>query len=182
MKQRCKWAKSELEIIYHDTEWCKIKKSDKQLFELLILEGMQAGLSWNIILNKRESFRKVFDNFDYLKCAEYTDEYLISLLENKDIIRHRLKIFSVRTNAIAFISVIKEFGSFYDYIWSFNNYEQINNTNNNISNINTKSLLSDKISKDMKKRGFKFVGSTIIYSYLQAIGLINDHMNYCDFK
>lgn len=179
MKIRCDWVKDDFDKNYHDNEWCKIEKSEQKLFELLILEGMQAGLSWNIILKRREKFLENFNNFDYNICSKYTNDELEEKLQNKDIIRHRLKIYSVRTNAIAFIEIQKEYGTFYNYIWSFVNFKQINNKHEKISDIPSKTELSDTISKDMKKRGFKFVGSTIIYSYLQAIGIINDHIITC---
>lgn len=179
MIKRCSWAKTELDIDYHDNEWGMIEYSEQKLFELLILEGMQAGLSWNIILKKRENFRESFNNFDYKICANYTDDFLNSQLNNEGIIRHKLKIYAIRTNAIAFLKIQNEFGSFFNYIWSFVDNKKINNTNYSMSDIPAKNNLSDKISKDMKKRGFKFVGSTIVYSFLQAIGVINDHLIDC---
>ncbi|MBF0713891.1 DNA-3-methyladenine glycosylase I [Gemella sp. GH3] len=176
---RCSWASNNLLIEYHDNEWGRIVTSEQKLFELLMLECMQAGLSWYIILKKRENYLKTFDNFDYNLCAKYSDEFLEKQRENEGIIRNKLKIYAIRKNALAFIEVQKEFETFYNYIWSFVEYKKINNENRNSSDLVGKSSLSDKISKDMKKRGFSFVGSTVIYSYLQAIGIINDHFIDC---
>ena len=178
-KNRCPWAKAPLDIEYHDNEWGRETHDEKMLFEYLVLEGMQAGLSWSLILKKRENFKRAFDNFDYNICANYTDEYLESLREDESIIRNKLKIYSVRKNALAFIKVQKEFGSFDKYIWGFTDYEKINNKLGSYKDALSESDLSIKISKDMKKRGFNFVGSTIIYSYMQAIGMINDHEKGC---
>lgn len=171
-KNRCSWPKTDLDIDYHDTEWGNITKSDKDLFEALILETMQSGLSWNTVLSKRTALKIAFDDFDYKICAEYTDEYLEKQISNANIIRHKLKIYSVRSNAQVYIKVIEECTSFYNYIWSFSNYRQAD------SSIEKK-IISEKISKDMKKRGFKFIGQTTIYSFLQAIGMINDHDISC---
>ena len=178
-KNRCPWAKTPLDIEYHDNEWGRETHDEQMLFEYLVLEGMQAGLSWSLILKKRENFKRVFDNFDYNICANYTDEYLESLREDESIIRNKLKIYSVRKNALAFIKVQKEFGSFDKYIWGFTDYEKINNKLGSYKDALSESDLSIKISKDMKKRGFNFVGSTIIYSYMQAIGMINGHEKSC---
>ncbi|MGX7111730.1 DNA-3-methyladenine glycosylase I [Gemella cuniculi] len=178
-KVRCNWAKSDLDIIYHDTEWGRKTHDERELFEYLILEGMQAGLSWSIILKKRENFKKAFDNFDYNVCANYPDEYLEKLRTDEGIIRNRLKIYGVRKNAQAFLKIQEEFGSFNDYIWSFVNYTTINTNITNFADVPSKTELSDRISKDMKKRGFTFVGSTIIYSFMQATGMINDHVVDC---
>ena len=181
-KTRCPWAKSENDIIYHDTEWGVPSHDDGYIFEMLILEGFQAGLSWNTILQKRENFRKAFDNFDYRKMAEYDEMKLNELLKNEGIIRNRLKINSTVTNARAFMKVQKEFGSFAEYIWNFTDNKRIINKWKKLSEVPATSELSDKISKDLKKRGFKFVGSTIIYSFLQAIGIIDDHLMSCPYK
>ena len=178
-KNRCPWAKAPLDIEYHDNEWGRETHNDQMLFEYLILEGMQAGLSWSLILKKRENFKRVFDNFDYNTCANYTDEYLESLSQDASIIRNKLKINSVRKNALAFIKVQEEFGSFDKYIWSFTDYRKINNKIENYKEAPSETELSIKISKDLKKRGFSFVGSTIIYSYMQAIGMVNDHEKGC---
>ncbi len=174
-KKRCNWAKSELAIQYHDDEWCQITRlDDYYLFELLILEGMQAGLSWEIILQKRENYRLLFDEFDFNKIANYNHDKLESLYLDSRIVRHRLKINAIVNNAIQFIKVIKEFGSFINYLNQFVFNEQY------IVDISiTKNELSDIISKDLRKRGFKFVGSTIIFSYLQAIGIIVSHEGEC---
>ena len=179
---RCGWAKGEKDILYHDTEWGVPSHDDGYIFEMLILEGFQAGLSWNTILQKRENFRKAFDNFDYRKMAEYDEMKLNELLKNEGIIRNRLKINSTVTNAIAFMKVQKEFGSFAEYIWSFTDNKRIINKWKELSEVPATSELSDKISKDLKKRGFKFIGSTIIYSFLQAIGIIDDHLISCPYK
>jgi len=179
---RCGWAKGEKDILYHDTEWGVPSHDDRYIFEMLILEGFQAGLSWNTILQKRENFRKAFDNFDYRKMAEYDEMKLNELLKNEGIIRNRLKINSTVTNARAFMKIQEEFGSFAKYIWNFTDRKRIVNKWKELSEVPATSELSDKISKDLKKRGFKFVGSTIIYSFLQAIGIIDDHLMSCPYK
>lgn len=178
--KRCKWVNlnNKIYVDYHDNEWGKEEHDDRMLFELLILEGFQAGLSWECVLNKREYFREAFDNFDYIKISKYDSGKIFELLNNPNIIRNKLKINAAITNAKAFMEIQKEFGSFDKYIWSFTNYKVVKNIDDNFK---TTSELSDKISKDLKKRGMKFVGSTIIYSYLQAIGIINDHELNCDF-
>ena len=178
-KVRCSWAKGELDIAYHDTEWGRKTHDERELFEYLILEGMQAGLSWSLILKKRENFRKAFDNFDYNICANYRDDYLNSLLEDEGIIRNKLKIYGVRKNALAFLKVREEFGTFDNYIWQFTDFKTLSSNLKSYKDAPSNTELSDKISKDMKKRGFTFVGSTIIYSYMQAIGMINDHQVDC---
>ena len=172
---RCSWVNSNpLYIKYHDEEWGVASYDDRYLFEMLVLESFQAGLSWECILNKRENFRKAFDNFDYKIIAEYDDAKIIELLNDRSIIRNRLKINAAINNAKVFMNIQKEFGSFSDYIWKFTNYKQI------VHNIViTSNSLSDRISLDLKKRGMKFVGTTIIYSYLQAIGVVNDHDKNC---
>ena len=179
---RCGWAKGEKDILYHDTEWGVPSHDDAYIFEMLILEGFQAGLSWNTILQKRENFRKAFDNFDYKKIAEYDTTKLSELLKNEGIIRNKLKINSTVTNAKAFMKVQEEFGSFAKYIWNFTDNKRIINKWKELSEVPATSELSDKISKDLKKRGFKFIGSTIIYSFLQAIGIIDDHLMSCPYK
>ena len=183
-KHRCHWVNlnEEIYVNYHDKEWGKPSHDDRHLFEMLILEGAQAGLSWITILKRREEYRKAFDGFDYKKIAKYNDSKIQELLNNKGIIRNRLKILSAVKNAKAFIEIQKEFGSFNEYIWKWTDYQTINNNIISITDILTKSELSDKISKDLKKRGMSFVGSVIIYSYLQAIGIINDHENNCFCK
>jgi DNA-3-methyladenine glycosylase I len=180
MKQRCPWSTDDsLMIKYHDTEWGVPVHSDKKLFEFLILEGFQAGLSWRTILHKRENFRKAFDNFDINKIAKYDKRKVNSLLKNEGIIRNRLKIEGAITNAKAFLLIRKEFGTFNNYIWSFVNGKPINNKFKSLSELPARTELSDKISSDMKKRGFKFVGSTIIYAHMQATGMVNDHVVSC---
>ena len=179
---RCGWAKGEKDILYHDTEWGVASHDDGYIFEMLILEGFQAGLSWNTILQKRENFRKAFDNFDYRKMAEYDEMKLNELLKNEGIIRNRLKINSTVTNARAFMKIQEEFGSFAKYIWNFTDNKRIINKWKELSEVPATSKLSDKISKDLKKRGFKFIGSTIIYSFLQAVGIIDDHLINCPCK
>lgn len=174
---RCFWAnpKNPLYLAYHDEEWGEPCHDDRQLFEMLILEGFQAGLSWECVLNKREAFRKAYDNFDVQKVAEYDINKLTSLADNKNIIRNKLKINASVVNANAFTKIQEEFGAFDNYIWGFTNREIIYEP----CDLRTTSPLSDAISKDMKKRGMKFVGSTVIYSYLQAIGIINGHLEGC---
>lgn len=175
---RCFWVdeKSDIYVKYHDEEWGVPKYDDKELFELLILEGFQAGLSWICVLKKREAFRKAFDNFDVKKVANYNQEKVESLLKNEKIIRSRGKIEAAIKNAQIFIEIQKEFGSFAKYIWGFTEGKIIRNTTDNIP---VSTPLSDKISKDLKKRGMKYTGTVIIYSYLQAIGIINDHETNC---
>ena len=153
-KNRCPWAKTPLDIEYHDNEWGRETHDEQMLFEYLILEGMQAGLSWSLILKKRENFKRAFDNFDYNICANYSDEYLELLREDESIIRNKLKIYSVRKNALAFIKVQKEFGSFDKYIWGFTDYKKINNELESYKDALSESDLSIKISKDMKKSCF----------------------------
>lgn len=177
--KRCEWSNTELYNDYHDNEWGKPIHDDKRLFEMLILEGMQAGLSWITILNKRESFRQAFDNFDAVIIAEYGEEKVEELMQNEKIIRNRLKIKSAITNAKLFLKIQQEYGSFDTFIWSYVDYKPINNHLADISKIPVSTPLSDKISKDLKKLGFKFVGSTIIYAYMQSIGLVNDHVKEC---
>ena len=172
---RCKWCnlKNIKYIEYHDKEWGVPKYEDRELFELLILEGFQAGLSWECVLNKREDFREAFDNFDIDKVAMYDDVKINELMQNRKIIRNRLKILSAINNSKVFKEIQKEYGSFSKYIWSFTNNTVIYEVGK------VSSVLSDMVSSDFKKRGMKFVGTTIIYSYLQAIGMIYSHENEC---
>jgi DNA-3-methyladenine glycosylase I len=180
MKERCYWANSSPEMKeYHDKEWGVPEHNDRKLFELLILEGMQAGLSWSTILRKRQNFRGSFDDFDYNKIAKYTENKIEELLQNEGIIRNRLKIQAVITNAKMMLKVIKEFGSFDKYIWSFVNNKPIVNQWESLSDIPPKIELSELISKDLKKKGFKFVGSTIVYAFMQAVGMVDDHLIDC---
>ena len=166
-------------IKYHDEEWGVPLHDDRKLFEFMVLDSAQAGLSWSTILNKREGYRKAFSNFDYKKIAKYTDKDVERLMNDKRIIRNRLKITTTISNAENFIKIQKEFGSFDKYIWSFVDYKQIINRTNKLSDIPTNTNISDVMSKDLKKRGFKFVGSTICYAFMQATGLVNDHATYC---
>jgi len=179
--KRCDWAdlKNELYVKYHDEEWGVPVHDDKELFEFLILEGAQAGLSWSTVLNKRENYRLAFDGFDYTKIAKYDDAKIEPLLENSGIIRNRLKIKSAIQNAKAFIQIQKEFDSFDKYLWEFvDNKIQINHFKS-MNELPAKTEKSDEISKDLKKRGMNFVGSTIIYAYMQAVGMVNDHQTNC---
>ena len=177
--KRCHWVNLDnpIYIKYHDLEWGIASFDDRYLFEMLVLEIFQAGLSWECILNKREYFRKAFDNFDYIKISKYDDNKISDLLNNRNIIRNRRKISSVINNSKIYINIQKEYGSFSNYIWGFTNNKQIVHSKLLVSN-----KLSDKISDDLKKRGMNFVGTIIIYSYLQAIGIIDDHDVDCDFK
>lgn len=178
-KQRCGWAKKPLDIEYHDKEWGVPLHDEDKLFEFLILEGFQAGLSWSTILAKRENFRKAFDNFDYKKIAKYDQKKIDKLLQDAGIIRNKLKINATITNAVAYMEVQKEFGSFAKYIWSFTDGKTIINKWKSMDQIPATSEISDAMSKDLKKRGFKFVGSTICYANMQAIGMVNDHLISC---
>ncbi len=180
MDNRCEWVGNDpLMREYHDTEWGTPQHDDQILYELLILEGMQAGLSWSTVLKKRENFRKAFDNFDYRIIANYDEDKVEKLLLDEGIIRNRLKINSAIINAKCFIKIQAEFGSFDNYIWKFVNNKPIDNKCTSMSDIPAHTEISDLISKEMKKRGFKFVGSTIIYAFMQAIGMVNDHADYC---
>jgi DNA-3-methyladenine glycosylase I len=178
MKKRCQWP-SDIEMDYHDTEWGVPVTNDKKWFEFLVLDSFQAGLSWKIILQKREGFRKAFYDFDVQKVAQMTDEDLARLREDSSIIRNRLKIKATVTNAQAFIRVQEEYFSFNTYIWSFTNGKTIHNQYTDLSEIPASTPLSDKMSKDLKARGFKFVGSTICYAFMQASGIVNDHTIDC---
>lgn len=179
-KQTCSWPKGDsLLTKYHDTEWGVPLHNDKKLFEFLILEGFQAGLSWLTVLKKRKNFRKAFDTFDFNKVAKYDQRKINALLQDSGIIRNKLKIESAITNAKAFIDVRKEFGTFNKYIWNFTGNKPIHNEFESMKAIPAKTELSDLISKDLKKRGFKFVGSTIVYAHMQATGMVNDHITSC---
>lgn len=179
--KRCKWVNlnNEKYIKYHDGEWGKPNYDDNYLFKYLLLESFQAGLSWECILNKEEAFKEAFDNYDYKKISKYDDKKIEELMNNEKIIRNKRKIISSIKNAKIFIEIRKEYKTFSNYIWHFTNNEVIINKDDNFK---TTSTLSDKISKDLKQRGMSFVGSTIIYSYLQAIGIINDHELNCEFR
>lgn len=177
---RCPWPKDdELMIKYHDEEWGVPVHDDRKLFEFLLLEGFQAGLSWRTILHKRKNFRNAFDNFDFNKIANYDKRKINSLMKDEGIIRNKLKIQAAVTNAKAFIQIRKEFGTFDKYIWSFVDNKPIINKFKSLEELPARTELSDKISDDLKKRGFKFVGSTIIYAHMQATGMVNDHLVSC---
>ncbi len=179
-KHKCGWCVGDpLYESYHDNEWGVPVKDDDTLFEFLILETFQAGLSWITILRKRENFRKAFDNFDYRKIARYDQVKIDELLQDVGIIRNKLKVNATVTNAQAFMRIQDEFGSFSDYIWAFVDHSPIKNNFKDYRNAPARTLLSDEISKDLKKRGFKFVGSTVIYAHMQATGMVNDHEIYC---
>ncbi len=180
IKKRCNWAETYKEYIhYHDTEWGVPVFNDKKLFEFLILEGAQAGLSWITILKKREGYRKAFANFDVNKISRFNKNKVKSLMKNESIVRNRLKIESAITNAKAFIKIQKEYGSFSKYQWSFVKGKPLQNHRKKISDIPAQTEISDAFSKDLKLRGFKFVGSTIIYAHMQAVGMVNDHLTNC---
>jgi DNA-3-methyladenine glycosylase I len=176
---RCEWPKNDLAIKYHDEEWGAPLHDERALFEFLVLEGAQAGLSWDTILRKREAYREAFDNFDVERVAGYAERKIAQLLQNEGIIRNRLKVNSAVTNAKAFLKVQKEFGSFDKYIWAFVDGKPIVNCWRESSQIPATSKVSDRISKDLKQRGFSFVGSTIIYAHMQATGMVNDHLTSC---
>lgn len=179
-KIRCAWCeKDDLYRNYHDNEWGKPVYDDDKLFEFLILETFQAGLSWHMILKKRENFRKAFANFDYKVVAVFDDYEVQQLLKNEGIIRNKLKIKATITNAISFIKIQEEFGSFSNYIWNFTNGKPIQNNRKSLSEVPATTPLSDAISKDLKKHGFKFVGSTVVYAHMQATGMVNDHVVDC---
>jgi DNA-3-methyladenine glycosylase I len=180
--KRCSWANSQIMKDYHDNVWGKEQHDDQQLFKMLILEGLQAGLSWEIILKKEKDYEKAIDHFDYYKIALYDENKLNELLLNPKLIRNKIKMNSIITNAKAFIKVIEEYGSFDHYIWAYVNYKQIDHQYHTSKEIPSYDELSTKISNDLKKKGFKFVGPTIIYSYMQAIGMINDHELTCEYR
>jgi len=176
---RCDWARNDLAIAYHDREWGVPCHDDRVLFEFLVLEGAQAGLSWDTILKKRENYRAAFDGFDPHKIARYNQRRLDSLVRNAGIVRNRLKILSVVKNARAFLEAQKEFGSFDRYVWQFVGALPRNNARKRLSEVPARSAESDAMSRDLKKRGFTFVGSTICYAFMQAVGMVNDHLVTC---
>ena len=176
---RCAWARTALDIAYHDAEWGVPVHDDRTLFEFLILEGAQAGLSWNTILQKRERYRQVFANFEALKVVVYDHEKVAELLADAGIVRNRLKVAAAIVNAECFLEVQKEFGSFDAYLWRFVDGKPIVNHWQDKSQVPTKTHISDALSKDLTKRGFKFVGSTICYAMMQAVGMVNDHTTDC---
>ncbi|MCK5189660.1 MAG: DNA-3-methyladenine glycosylase I [Methylococcales bacterium] len=178
--KKCVWAlSSALEEKYHDSEWGVPVHDDRLLFEFLILEGAQAGLSWATILNKREGYRKAFDNFDAQKISQYNDEKVKQLLNNSEIIRNRLKVNAAITNAKAFLTIRQEYGSFDSYIWQFVEGKSIQNQWQQFNQIPVTTVESEQMSKSLKQKGFKFVGATICYAYMQAIGMVNDHTYDC---
>ncbi|MCB0272322.1 MAG: DNA-3-methyladenine glycosylase I [Bdellovibrionales bacterium] len=180
-KTRCPWLKlsNPRYVAYHDQEWGRPEHDDQMLFELLTLEGAQAGLSWETVLNKREHYRKVFMKFDPKKVAKFDQHKIKKLLQDAGIIRNRLKVESTVSNAKAFLNVQKEFGSFDRYIWSFVDHKPIQTKFSSMKDYPSKTLISDQISKDLKKRGFRFVGTTIMYAFMQAIGMTQDHAKTC---
>ena len=179
-KQRCAWCeKDDLYRNYHDNEWGKPVYDDATIFEFLILETFQAGLSWYTVLAKRENFRKAFDNFDLIKIANYSEDKMAELAEDAGIIRNKLKIKATVTNAQAFMKVQEEFGTFSKYIWEFVDGKPIDNQPKTLSEVKATTPISDALSKDLKKRGFKFVGSTVMYAHMQATGMVNDHILEC---
>ena len=178
--ERCQWVNDDqIYIDYHDYEWGIPLHDDDKLFEFLILEGFQAGLSWLTILRKRDNFRKAFDNFKALKIVKYDDHKIEELMQNAGIIRNRLKISGTITNAKLFLEIQQEFGSFNAYIWQFTTGQVIDNHRNSAKNIPSSTPISDAMSKALKKRGFKFIGSTICYAFMQATGMVNDHLINC---
>jgi DNA-3-methyladenine glycosylase I len=180
MQKRCGWpGENELMIEYHDTEWGTPVHDDRKLFEMLMLDNAQAGLSWQTVLNKRENYRKAFDNFEPARIARYNKRKITSLLNNPGIIRNRLKVESAVSNARAVLEIQKEFGSFDAYIWQFVNGKPIRNRWKTLKQIPATSPESDAMSKALKKRGFKFVGSTICYAFMQSVGMVNDHLTHC---
>ena len=180
---RCAWCeKDDLYRNYHDQEWGKPIYDDETIFEFLILESFQAGLSWYTILAKRDNFRAAFDQFDYQKIAQYSEEKVEELIQNAGIIRNRLKILATINNAQKFMEVQKEFGSFSKYIWGFVNHEPIVNRPKTLKEVPATTEISDALAKDLKKRGFKFMGSTVVYAHMQATGMVNDHVEDCWIK
>jgi len=179
MKKRCEWAKDEPNITYHDKEWGKPQHNDQKLFEFLILEGAQAGLSWTTILKRRDGYRKAFSDFDALKVSKYTQKRVEKLLKDESIIRNKLKINSAINNAKQFLKVQEEFDSFDKYLWGFVKNKPIKNKFKKLSDLPATTGISEKLSQDLKKRGFNFVGPTICYALMQATGLVNDHTSNC---
>ena len=179
MKKRCEWAKDEPNITYHDVEWGKPQHDDRKLFEFLILEGAQAGLSWTTILKRRDGYRKAFSDFDARKVSKYNQKQIEKLLKDESIIRNKLKINSAINNAKQFLKIQEEFGSFDKYLWGFVNHKPIKNKFKKHSDLPASTEISEKLSQDLKKRGFNFVGPTICYALMQAIGMVNDHTSTC---
>ena len=176
---RCNWAKDEPNTTYHDKEWGRPQHDDTKLFEFLILEGAQAGLSWTTILKRRDGYRKAFSDFDVLKVSKYTQKRVGKLLQDESIIRNKLKVNSAINNAKQFLKVQSDFGSFDEYLWGFVNHKPIKNKFKKLSDLPAFTEISEKLSKDLKKRGFSFVGPTICYALMQATGMVNDHTIQC---
>lgn len=182
-KIRCGWSeKDDLYRKYHDEEWGKPVYDDETLFEFLVLESFQAGLSWYTILKKRDNFKKAFDNFDFQKIAEYSDEKILELMANSGIIRNRFKILATINNAQRFQEVQKEFGTFSKYLWGFVDGKPLIHHPQNLQDVPATTEISDALAKDLKKRGFKFLGSTVVYAHMQATGMVNDHLINCSFR
>ena len=183
---RCGWARNDLSILYHDQEWGVPQHDDRTLFEFLILEGAQAGLSWDTILKKRENYRAAFDGFDAKKIARYDRRKMEALMRDEGIVRNRLKVAAAVQNAKAFLAVQKEFGSFDGYVWQFVGGKSLANAWKSLKHVPSRTAESDALSKDLKKRGFRFVGSTICYAFMQATGMVNDHIvdcfRYCELR
>ncbi|MCH1607764.1 MAG: DNA-3-methyladenine glycosylase I [Nitrosopumilus sp.] len=179
MKKRCDWAKDEPNMTYHDEEWGVPEHDDQKLFEFLILEGAQAGLSWSTILNRRDGYCDAFSNFDVVIVSKYTQNHVKKLVQNKAIIRNKLKINSAINNAKKFIEIQKQFGSFDEYLWGFVNHKTINNKFKKHSDLPACTTISENLSNDLKKRGFTFVGPIICYALMQAVGMVNDHTVNC---
>jgi len=183
MENRCLWAQSNaLMQAYHDNEWCRPSFDDRYIFEMLTLEGAQAGLSWNIVLKKRSAYQEAFHHFDLSYCAGLSDEDLVSIKENYAIVKHIAKIQSVRSNARAVLDLQKEWGSFADFLWSFTDGKPVHNNWTSDAQIPAQSPLSVQLSKELKKRGFKFVGPVTTYSFMQAIGMVHDHIESCAYR
>ena len=179
MKKRCEWAQNEPNLTYHDKEWGVPEHDDQKLFEFLILEGAQAGLSWSTILNRRDGYRIAFSDFNVVKISKYNQNHIEKLVKNKAIIRNKLKITSVINNAKKFIEIQKQFGSFDEYVWSFVNHKTIKNKFKQHSDLPSYTTISETLSYELKKRGFTFVGPTICYALMQAVGMVNDHVVNC---
>ncbi|MDC4230706.1 MAG: DNA-3-methyladenine glycosylase I [Nitrosopumilus sp.] len=179
MKKRCKWAKDEPNITYHDKEWGRPQHNDQKLFEFLILEGAQAGLSWATILKRRDGYRKAFSDFDAKIVSKYTQKHVTKLLKDESIIRNKLKINSAINNAKQFLKIQKEYGSFDSYLWGFVNHKPIKNKFKKLSDLPASTEISEKLSQDLKKHEFNFVGPTICYALMQAIGMVDDHTSDC---
>ncbi len=179
MKKRCEWAKDEPNITYHDKEWGRPQHNDQKLFEFLILEGAQAGLSWTTILKRRDGYRTAFCDFDVQTVSKYTKKHVEKLLKDESIIRNKLKINSAINNAKQFLKIQEEFGSFDNYLWGFVDYKPIKNKFKKLSDLPASTEISEKLSQDLKKRGFNFVGPTICYALMQAVGMVNDHTSEC---